>query len=223
MKAVLDHSESGAVSSAMSEDGVGSGLVVALEDIKPIGRTRPIKRDAVKNPVCNTPKATSDSAGRVERVKYEIEKIRTWRSWFEEESEDLKYNVLPHAVRHCAWQMTHRHVRSDGKKQIERLRGRPSRGQVPEFAEVDHFRDTQRIEPRNLRTLRSWMWRKSCCRKPELRDRRSSTSGGWTMRREERWKILMQSGAEWMRHRSTRTTVKMWCRQHYQSKRPVSF
>ena len=53
-------------------------------------------------------------------------------------------------------------------------------------------------------------------------DRRSSTSGGWTMR-EERRKILMQPGAEWMRHRSTHTTVKMWCRRHYQSKRPVSF
>ena len=53
-------------------------------------------------------------------------------------------------------------------------------------------------------------------------DRRSST-GGWTMRREERRKILMQSGAEWVRHRSTHTTVKMWCRRHYQPKRPGSF
>ena len=49
------------------------------------------------------------------------------------------------------------------------------------------------------------------------------SSGGWTMRREERRKILMQSGAEWMRHRSTRMTVKMWCRRHHQSKRPGSF
>ena len=40
--------------------------------------------------------------------------------------------------------MTHRHVRSDGKKQIERMRGRLSRGQVPEFVEVDLFRDFQR-------------------------------------------------------------------------------
>ena len=61
VKAVLNHSESGAVSSAMSEDGVGSGLVVAFEAIKPTGRTRLIKRDAVKNPVCNTPKASSVS------------------------------------------------------------------------------------------------------------------------------------------------------------------
>ena len=46
VKVVLNHLESGAVFSAMSEDGVGSGLVVALEAIKPIGRTRLIKRDA---------------------------------------------------------------------------------------------------------------------------------------------------------------------------------
>ena len=78
VKAVLNHSESGAVSSAMSEDGVGSGLEVALEAIKAIGRTRLIKRDAVKNPVCNTPKASSVSAGGVVRVRCEVEKqIRT--------------------------------------------------------------------------------------------------------------------------------------------------
>ena len=74
VKAVLNHSETGAVFSAMSEDGDGSGLVVAFEAIKPIGRIRLIKRDAVKNPVCNTPKASSVSAGRVERVRYEVEK-----------------------------------------------------------------------------------------------------------------------------------------------------
>ena len=44
----------------MSEEGVGCGLVVALEAIEPTGRTRLIKRDAVKNPVCNTPKALSE-------------------------------------------------------------------------------------------------------------------------------------------------------------------
>ena len=99
VNAVLNHSESGAVSSAMSEDRVGSGLVVAVETIKPIGRTLLIKRDAVKNPVCNTPKASSVSAGRVERVRYEVKKqIRTWRSWFKGASEDLNYKVLSDAV-----------------------------------------------------------------------------------------------------------------------------
>ena len=90
--------ESGAVFSDTSEDGVGSGLVVELEAINSIGGTRLIKRNAVKNAVCNTPKSSSVSA------RYEIEKqIRTWRSWFEGASEDLNYKVLPGAVRHCAW------------------------------------------------------------------------------------------------------------------------
>ena len=78
----------------MSEDGEGSRLVVALEATKPTGRTRLIRRDAVKNPLCNTPKASSVSAGGFERVRYEVEKqIRTWRSWFEGESEDLNFRV----------------------------------------------------------------------------------------------------------------------------------
>ena len=121
VKAVLKRLESGATVSAMSEDGVEGGLMVAHEAINSTGRTRLIKRDAVKNLVCNTPKASSVSAGGVERVRYEVEKlIRIWRSWFEGASEDLNNKVLPGAVRHSAWQMTHRHVRSDGKKQIER-------------------------------------------------------------------------------------------------------
>ena len=119
----------------MSEDGVGSGVVVAFEAIKPIGRTRLIKRDAVNNPVCN--------AGRVERVRYEVKKqIRTWRPWFKRVSEDLDYKMMPDAVRHYAWQMTHRHLRSDGKKQIERLRGRPRWGPGARIHR-GHFRDTQ--------------------------------------------------------------------------------
>ena len=59
VKAVLNHSESGAALSAMSEDGVGSGLVVVLEASKPTGRTRLSIRDAVKNPACNTPNAST--------------------------------------------------------------------------------------------------------------------------------------------------------------------
>ena len=57
--------------------------------------------------------------------------------------------------------MTHRHVRSDGKKQIERLRGRPHNGLVPEFAEVNQFRDTQRAAGTSKQydewNLRLWM------------------------------------------------------------------
>ena len=44
VKAVLNRLETGAVFSAMSENGVEGGLVVALEAIKLTDRTRPIKR-----------------------------------------------------------------------------------------------------------------------------------------------------------------------------------
>ena len=68
--------------------------------------TRLIKRDAVKNPVCNTPKASSVSAGRIERVKYEVEKTD------------------PNVAR-CSAAL------------------RVADEETNEFAEVDHFRDTQ--------------------------------------------------------------------------------
>ena len=57
--------------------------------------------------------------------------------------------------------MTHRHVRSDGKKQIERLRRRPHNGQVSDFAEVIHFRDPQKTAGTSKLydwwSLRLWM------------------------------------------------------------------
>ena len=76
-------------------------------------------------------------------------------------SVDPDYKVLPVVVRHCAWQTTHRHVRAYGKKQIERLRGRPHDGQVSEFAEVNHFRDPQKAADMSKLydrwSLRLWM------------------------------------------------------------------
>ena len=117
--------------------------MVALEAIKITDRTRLIKKGAVKNPVCNTPKVSSVIAGGIEQARYEIEKrTRSSRSRFEGVSVDLENKVLP--VRLCACQITHLHVRSDGKKQIERLRERPPNNQVAEFAELNHFRDPQK-------------------------------------------------------------------------------
>ena len=46
--------------------------------------------NVVKNPVCNTPKASSVCAGGVERVTHEVEnQIRIFRSWSEGVSVDL--------------------------------------------------------------------------------------------------------------------------------------
>ena len=124
---------------------VEGGLVVAPEAMKLTDRTRLIKKGAVKNLVCNTPKASSVNAGGFEQARYEVEnRTLTLRSWSEGASVDLDYKELPVVVRHCAWQITHRHVRSDGKEQIERLRRRPHNGQVTEFAEVNHFSDPQK-------------------------------------------------------------------------------
>ena len=74
VKAVLHRLESGAVFSAMLEDGVEGGLVVALEAITLTDRTRLVKNGAVKNPVCKTPKESSVNAGGIEQARYAVEK-----------------------------------------------------------------------------------------------------------------------------------------------------
>ena len=117
----------------MSEDGVEGGFVGACE------ADQNNCQDSLDQKRC------SQESGGIEQARYEGEqRTRTLRSWFEGVSVDLDYKVLPVVVRHCARQITQRHVRSDEKKQIERLHGRPQNGQVPEFAEVNHFRDPQK-------------------------------------------------------------------------------
>ena len=74
VKAVLNRLKSGAAFSVMSDDGVEARLVGAREAFRPADGTRRIETRAVKNPVCNTPKASSVNAGRIERADYEIEK-----------------------------------------------------------------------------------------------------------------------------------------------------
>ena len=51
---------------------------------RPADRTRLIKMRAVRNPVCDAPKAPSSNAERFERASQKVEKrSRTSRSWFE--------------------------------------------------------------------------------------------------------------------------------------------
>ena len=84
VKAVLNRLESGAAFSVMSEDAVEARLVGAREAFRPTYRTRLNEMRAVKNPVCNTPKASSANAGRIERASQKVEKrSRTSRPWFE--------------------------------------------------------------------------------------------------------------------------------------------
>ena len=66
VEAVLNRLESGAAISAMSVNRVETRLVGACEAFRPTDRTRLIKMIAVRNTVCDTPKASSDNAERIE-------------------------------------------------------------------------------------------------------------------------------------------------------------
>ena len=114
MKAVLNRLESGAAFSVMSEDAVEARLVGAREAFRPTYRTRLNEMRAVKNPVCNTPKASSANAGRIERASQKVEKrSRTSKPWFERVSVERVCKVMPDRVRNCAWQITRRLARQD--------------------------------------------------------------------------------------------------------------
>ena len=112
MKAVLNRLESGAAFFSHVGNGVEARLVGACEAFRPTDRTRLIKLRAVRNPVCNTPKASSANAGRIERASQKVEKrSRTSRSWFEGVSVERVCKVMPDTVRNCAWQITRRLAR----------------------------------------------------------------------------------------------------------------
>ena len=140
MKAVLNRLESGAAFSAMSEDGVEARLVGAREAFRPTDRTRLIKMRAVKNLVCNTPKASSANAGRIERASQMVEKrSRTSRSWFEGISVERVCKVMPDTVCNCAWQTSRRLARPGRAKQNEA--SHRHNGQVSKFTKMNHFTD----------------------------------------------------------------------------------
>ena len=74
----------GVGSSIVSHVGnrVEARLVGACEAIRPTDRLTEMR--AAKNPVCNTPKASSVNAGRIERASQKVERrSRTSRSWLE--------------------------------------------------------------------------------------------------------------------------------------------
>ena len=83
VKAVLNRLESGAAFPVMSENGAEARLVGACGAFRPTDRTRLIKMRAVRNPVCDAPKAPSANAERIERASQKVEKrSRTSRSSF---------------------------------------------------------------------------------------------------------------------------------------------
>ena len=95
---------------------------------------------AVKNTVCDTPKASSANAERIERASQKVEKrSRTSRSWFEGISVERVCKVMPDTVCNCAWQTSRRLARPGRAKQNEA--SRRHNGQVSKFTKMNHFTD----------------------------------------------------------------------------------
>ena len=129
----------------MSVNRVEARLVGACEAFRQTDRTRLNEMRAVKIPVCDTPKASSANAERIEQASQKVEKqSRTSRSWFEGISVERVCKVMPDTVRNCAWQISRRLARPGRMKHVERSCGRARNGQVPEFTEMSHFREPQK-------------------------------------------------------------------------------
>ena len=121
VKEVLNRVVSGAAFSVMSEAGVEDRLVGAREAFRPSDRTWLNEMRAVKNPVCDTPKASSVNAGRIEQTSQKVEeRSRTSRSWFEGVLVERVCKVMPDTVRNCTWQITRRLARPGRTKQVKR-------------------------------------------------------------------------------------------------------
>ena len=161
---------------------------------------------AVKNPVCNTPKASSVNAGRIERASQKVEKrSRTSRSWFEGVSVERVCKVMPNTVRKCAWQITRRLAR---EKQVERPCGRSHNGQVSQFTKLNHFRERQKAgewSPRLWRgtvMVSSGHWRGALPRvricRPIWRPQRinAGTESRWLKMSGEPWKHIIAARGE---------------------------
>ena len=124
----------------MSGNGVEARLVGARDAFRPTDRTRLNEMRAVKNTVCDTPKASSANAERIERASQMVEKrSRTSRSWFERISVERICKVMPDTVCNCAWQTSRRLARPGRAKQNEA--SRRHNGQVSKFTKMNHFTD----------------------------------------------------------------------------------
>ena len=156
VKAVLNRLESGAAFPVTSENGAEARLVGACGAFRPTDRTRLIKMKAVRNPVCNTPKASSANAEGIERASQKVKKrSRTSRSRFEGVLVERVFKVMPDRMRNCAWQITRRLTRHGRMKHVERPCGRLHNGQMSEFTEMSHFREPQKAGESSLRLWRS--------------------------------------------------------------------
>ena len=158
-KAVLNRLESEAAFSAMSVIRVEARLMGACEAFRSSDRTRLNEMRAVQNTVCETPKASSANAERIERASQMVEKrSRTSRSWFEGISVERVCNVMPDTVCHCAWQTSRRLARPGRAKQNEG--SRRHNGRVSKFTKMNHFTDEWNLRlRRNAVMVSSGHWK----------------------------------------------------------------
>ena len=136
-KAVLNRLESETAFSAMSVNRVEARLVGACEAFRPTDRIRLNEMRAVKNTVCDTPKASSANAEGIEQVSQKVEK-RSSRSWFEGISVERVQSDARHGAELCVAD-TRRLARPDRAKQNEA--SRRHNGQVSKFTKKNHFTD----------------------------------------------------------------------------------
>ena len=157
VKAVLNRLESEAAFSAMAGTRVEAKLMGACEAFRSTDRTRENEVRAVRNTVCNTPKASSANAERIERASQMVEKrSRTSRSWFEGALVERVCNVMPDMLCNCAWQTSRRFARSGRAKQNEA--SRRHNGQVSEFTKMNCSTEPQEDGEWNLRLWRTQSW-----------------------------------------------------------------
>ena len=100
------------------------------------------RRSPLQTQLINSPVGSSKSAGLIERSNYEVEaQFRAMKSRVEHcygISLTMDHKLVPWAIRHAGWLLTNFLIKTDGKTPHERLRGRPYRGEIAEFAETVH-------------------------------------------------------------------------------------
>ena len=188
VKAVLNRLESDAAFSAMSVNRVEARLVDACEAFGPTDRTRLNEMRAVKNLVCDSPKASSANGERIEQASQKVEKrSRTSRSV------ERVCKVMPGTVWNCAWQISRRLARPGRAKQNKA--SRRHNGQVSKFTKMNHFMDGEW-------SLRLW------------RDAVMVSSGHWKgkLARVCRWRLVWRrpENQRWDRKLLTEMNGEPW-------------
>ena len=142
VKVVSNRLESEAAFSAMSVNRVEARLVCACEAFRPTDRTRLNEMRAVKNTVCNTPKASSVNAGRIEQASQKFEKRSRTLRFFFLVRRNIGRTCMQSDARHGAELCEADFTPPCEARQSEADRGVASNhGHVSTFTKMNHFTD----------------------------------------------------------------------------------